>query len=267
MRRQTFGDVLHANFQRLFEALRSLEEFSKLPSPALSMKFERMRYRAYELHRAVGVAGATDERLEAARLYVLLDGGASEAQFEKRLDALIAAGVPMIQLRDKKLSDRELLARAKALHHKTRGAQTLFIMNDRPDIAALARADGVHVGQEELSVKDVRAILGPKALVGVSTHSLEQARQAVLDGASYIGVGPVFESQTKPFKKIPGVRLLRSVMAEIKLPAFAIGGVTLDNVGEVLAAGAARVAVSGAIANARNPEKTAQKFLERLAKR
>ena len=103
--------------------------------------------------------------------------------------------------------------------------KTLFIINDRPDLAALARADGVHVGQEELSVKDARSIVGPETLVGVSTHSIEQARQAVLDGANYIGVGPTFPSGTKQFEQFPGVELLRAVAAEIRLPAFAIGGI------------------------------------------
>ena len=98
-------------------------------------------------------------------------------------------------------------------------------MNDRPDIARLAGADGVHVGQEELSVKEARTIVGPDALVGRSTHSLEQAREAVLDGANYIGVGPVFPSTTKQFAEFPGLELLRAVSAEIRLPAFAIGGI------------------------------------------
>ena len=108
-------------------------------------------------------------------------------------------------------------------------------MNDRPDLAVLAGADGVHVGQEELSVKDARRIVGPSALVGVSTHSIQQARAAVLDGANYIGVGPTFPSGTKTFAAFTGVELLQAVQAEIRLPAFAIGGVTAANLPQVLA--------------------------------
>ena len=127
------------------------------------------------------------------------------------------------------------------------GTATLLIINDRPDLAALAQADGVHVGQEELSVKDARSIVGPDVLIGVSAHSIEQARQAVLDGANYLGVGPTFPSGTKQFDHFPGVELLRAVAAEIRLPAFAIGGITRENLGQVKSAGFTRMAVSGAI--------------------
>jgi thiamine-phosphate pyrophosphorylase len=138
-------------------------------------------------------------------------------------------------------------------------------MNDRPDLAVLARADGVHVGQTELSVKDARSIVGPDMLVGVSTRSIEQARQAVLDGANYIGVGPTFPSNTKRFEQFPGVKLLSAVAAEIRLPAFAIGGIDRENVGEVLAAGFTRIAVSGAITAAADPVQAAKALLERVA--
>jgi len=137
-------------------------------------------------------------------------------------------------------------------------------MNDRPDLAVLARADGVHVGQEELSVKDARTMVGPEALIGVSTHSIEQARQAVLDGANYLGVGPVFPSGTKHFDRFPGVELLRAVTAEIRLPVFAIGGIGLNNLAEVLQTGIRRIAVSGAVLNAPDPAATARGLAQRL---
>ena len=102
-------------------------------------------------------------------------------------------------------------------------------------------------------MKDARSIVGPDAPVGVSTHSIEQARQAVLDGANYLGVGPTFPSGTKVFDHFPGLELLRAVSAEIRLPAFAIGGITRENLGQVLSAGFTRVAVSGAVLNAKDP--------------
>jgi thiamine-phosphate pyrophosphorylase len=138
-------------------------------------------------------------------------------------------------------------------------------MNDRPDLAVLAQADGVHIGQDELTVKDARAIVGPRAFIGVSTHSIEQARQAVLEGANYIGVGPTFPSGTKRFESFTGLELLKAVAAEIRLPAFAIGGITLDNLPAVLAAGMARVAVSGAICATHDPATAAGRFLAMLA--
>ena len=137
---------------------------------------------------------------------MLVDGRDSPDEFERLVVSLIQAGVHAIQLRDKRLDDRELLARARLLRALTWETPVLCIVNDRPDLAALARADGVHVGQEEVSVKDARRIVGPESLVGVSTHSIEQARQAVLDGANYIGVGPAFPP-TQSLSPLPRPRL------------------------------------------------------------
>jgi thiamine-phosphate pyrophosphorylase len=152
------------------------------------------------------------------------------------------------------------------LRDKTRATGALFIMNDRPDIALLADADGVHVGQDELPVADVRQLVGPDRLIGVSTHSLEQARQAVADGADYIGVGPTFPSTTKQFAGYPGLELVRQVSREVTLPAFAIGGITAENVPQVLAAGCRRIAVSHAILGAADPAQAARQLLACLPK-
>jgi thiamine-phosphate pyrophosphorylase len=129
----------------------------------------------------------------------------------------------------------------------TRQAGVLFIMNDRPDLARLAEADGVHLGQEDLPVQETRRILGPDALIGVSTHNPDQVRQAILDGASYVGVGPTFASATKHFTDFPGLDFVRQATAETSLPAFVIGGLTLRNLETALAAGAHRIAVGDAI--------------------
>ena len=158
----------------------------------------------------------------------------------------------------------KLLHRARRLRAMTQDSGTLFIMNDRPDLAVLSGADGVHIGQDELSVKDARRILGPAGLIGVSTHSIEQARAAVLDGANYIGVGPTFPSSTKQFVAFAGPELLCAVHAEIRLPAFAIGGITAENLPQVLATGFARVAVSGAITASHNPAAAARQLLAAL---
>jgi thiamine-phosphate pyrophosphorylase len=137
-------------------------------------------------------------------------------------------------------------------------------MNDRPDLAVLARADGVHIGQDELSVHDARQIVGPDQLIGISTHNIEQARQAVLAGANYIGCGPTFPSSTKHFDHFPGLDFLREVAAEISLPAFAIGGVTLGNLPSVRASGFHRVAVSSALTNSGPTDRAAHQWLTAL---
>ncbi|HUY92275.1 MAG TPA: thiamine phosphate synthase [Pirellulales bacterium] len=285
--RSDLASVTTANFKRLQESLRSLEEYGKTLDADFGAALKQLRYRSYTLEKTAAVEplrrtsggpgalpgwtgegarpslrpGWTGEgarpslRLTRAKLYVLVDGRPTLEAFDALVRDLIASGVDVLQLRDKRLNDRELLARARRLAELTAGTNTLFIMNDRADLAALARADGVHVGQDELSVAEARAIVGPSALVGVSTHSLAQARQAALDGADYIGVGPTFASTTKRFDsgQLTGLELLRAVAAEIRLPAFAIGGIGCDNLHEVMAAGFSRVAVSGAVLSAADP--------------
>jgi len=257
-------DVVVASLNRVKQALRSLEEFSKIEFPQLASRVEQLRYAWYTVERAILVGADSEQRLAKAKLYVLIDGRANDDDFSAFATSLIAAGVHVLQLRDKSLNDRDLVRRGRILRKLTRGTDTLFIMNDRPDLAALTEADGVHVGQEELSVKDARTIVGTQALIGVSTHSVEQARQAVLDGANYIGVGPTFPSTTKQFSAFTGLELLRAVAAEIALPAFAIGGITFDNVAEVLATGIKRVAVSGVIAQAADTGRAVAEFAQRI---
>ncbi|MBN8625260.1 MAG: thiamine phosphate synthase [Planctomycetes bacterium] len=274
-KRADVEDVAAANLRRLQESLRSLEEFGKVLDPALGRACEKLRYRSYTLQKQFAArVGATSfqpkspdlrARLETARLYVLIDGGESEGAMVRRVLDLVAAGVDVVQLRDKKLDDRTLLARAKLLREATRGSQTLFIMNDRPDLALLADADGVHVGQDELTVAEARAIVGGERLVGVSTHSIDQARRAVADGADYIGVGPTFPSGTKQFAEFPGLDFVHAVSREISLPAFAIGGITAENLPQVRAAGLSRVAVSGAVQHAEDVSAVVAQMRQALA--
>jgi thiamine-phosphate pyrophosphorylase len=164
------------------------------------------------------------------------------------------------------MTDRDLLSLAKRVRGWTREAGALFIMNDRPDLALLAGADGVHVGQDELSVSDARKIVGPDRLVGVSTHSIEQARRAVLDGADYLGVGPTYPSGTKNFTtdEIAGLRFVQEVAAEITLPWFAIGGISAENIEQITATGAQRIAVSGCVCNTQDVRQAARQLRNHL---
>jgi len=263
-RRATDADLVSANLARVQESLRSIEEFAKQFDPELAADIERLRYDSYTLQRAIGITASSVERLADVRLYVLIDDfGGDLDRFDRTVKCLIESGVDALQLRAPKLDDRTLVETARRLRELTAGTRTLMIVNDRPDIARVVHADGVHVGQEEFTVKDARTIVGPQALIGVSTHSIEQARQAVLDGANYIGVGPTFPSRTKQFEDFPGLDYLKQVAAEIRLPAFAIGGITKENLPEVLKAGIKRIAVTGAIAAASTSDE-AQKAAEEL---
>jgi thiamine-phosphate pyrophosphorylase len=226
---------------------------------------EQVRYRSYTLERAATLGAAARERLADIRLCLLLTGLQCVRLLEETVKEAAAGGVGMIQLREKDLSDRELLKRAREVRGWAREAGVLFIVNDRPDIARLADADGVHLGQDDLPMKESRRILGPDALIGVSTHTIEQVRQAVLDGASYLGVGPTFPSQTKKFSEFPGLDFVRTVAAETTLPAFVIGGVNLETVGAAAAAGARRAAVSHVLCQAEDPLAAAEALVRALS--
>jgi thiamine-phosphate pyrophosphorylase len=255
--RHSARETAQVNFKRLEEALRSLEEYGKVFSPDLGRKIESLRYRSYTLERAALLRAAAGERLASARLYVILTRSQCAAALDWTIAEAAAGGANIIQLREKQRSDRQLFELAREVRRWTRQAGVLFIMNDRPDMARLVEADGVHLGQDDLPVKEARRILGPEALIGVSTHNLEQVRQAVLDGASYIGVGPTFPSGTKSFEELAGLEFVRQATAETSLPAFVIGGINLQTIGAAVAAGAQRVAVSQVIAQADDPRAVA----------
>lgn len=258
--RANLYQVALASQKRVEQALRCIEEYSKTLQPDIARRVEQIRYRLYSVGKAICTVAASQSSLTDRRLYVLLDGCESEAAFSELACEICATGADIIQLRDKQLSDRELVARGRLLREITKETETLFIVNDRPDIAAIVRADGVHVGQDELAVNEARSIVGANCLVGVSTHSIEQARQAVLDGANYIGCGPTFPSRTKDFDKFPGLEFLEAVAKEFSLPAFAIGGITLDNLQEVLQVGIQRIAVGNCVTAAESPKDMIQRL-------
>lgn len=287
-------DVCAASLKRTEQSLRSLEEYGKIVNVEFARQCESLRYRIYTLEKALDIGRSSRDRLATTTLCVLVEGGESAESFEGLIRALVEAGVGMIQLRDKNIDDRDLVQRARILVDQTRcqplalqgvsathsrgdgdagppaksGAtettRTLAIINDRADIAAATNADGVHVGQEDLSVKDARSIVGPQSLVGVSTHNIDQARAAVLDGANYLGAGPTFASRTKTFEKFAGLDYLRAAASEIRLPTFAIGGISAKNVPEVLATGISRMAVATAVTAAPNPACAARALLGML---
>jgi len=257
--------VCQANLKRTEQSLRSLEEYGKLADVGFAQCIEALRYRLYTLEKALDMGRTSREWLQGVRLCVLVDGWKSEAEFERLVASLVAAGVGMIQLRDTKLDDRKLIRRARILRQQTREFPTLAIINDRADVTAITNADGVHIGQEDLSVKEARTIVGMRGLVGVSTHNIGQARAAVLDGANYLGAGPTFPSSTKEFATFAGLDYLRQVAQEIRLPTFAIGGITAQNLPDVLATGITRIAVSGAVTGSSEPVSAVQELSSMLS--
>ena len=201
----------------------------------------------------------------AWRLYVIVDPAASGARdLAEVAAAAIRGGADAIQLRDKAASARRLLADAERLLPLTRMAGIPLLINDRADIARAIGADGVHLGQQDLPVKDARGLLGPDRLIGKSTHSLEQALAAQAEGADYIGFGPIFPTPTKPDYPSLGTALIRQVRARIQLPVICIGGIDGATVEQAIDAGAWCVAVVRAVCSAPDPESAARNLKHTL---
>lgn len=183
------------------------------------------------------------------------------------MEAAIRGGADVVQLRDKEAAPAELLEKARALRELTRRLGVLFIVNDHPEIALEADADGVHLGQDDLPIEDARRMLGPERIVGISTHSIAQARAAEKAGADYIGVGPVFPTGTKPGRAAVTTAYVAEAAAEIRVPFFAIGGIHPGNADEVLAAGAKRLCAVSAVVGSRDPAAVCRDLRERIERR
>jgi len=264
-RRDDLAHVVTAAGKRLGEALRTLEEYLKTLDAPTALRIENLRYRFYHIEQRV----AATLRPAACgfanvRLYVLISESACKRPWLETAQLAIQGGADCLQLREKQLDGAELLKRARLLTELCRKHNVLCIINDRPDIALLCDADGVHVGQEDLPAIEVRKLLGASKILGVSTHNLDQAKQAVADGADYIGVGPFFKSPTKPRDFIAGADYARQAAQHIKLPAVAIAGITEQNVHEVLATGLNAVAITAAVTWAEDVRLAASRLKRKL---
>lgn len=258
MTRAAPADVATAAGKRAGEALRVIEEYLKLDRPADAALVERLRYRFYDVERAVARSlRPAAARLAGVRLYVLVTESVCRLPWRDVAAAAIDGGADCVQLREPSLPAGELLARASWLADLCRRRGVVSIVNDRPDVARLAGADGVHVGQSDLPATEARKIVGVGAIVGVSTHSMDQARRAVRDGADYVGVGPVFPSVTKPRDILPGLSFAREAAGGLPIPAVAIAGITAGNVAEAWATGVRAVAVTAAVCAADDPRAAA----------
>ncbi len=203
-------------------------------------------------------------------LYAILDRAVSRGRdLRDILEAVIAGGCRMVQLREKEWSIRRLLPLARELRDRALSAVVTFIVNDRLESSLAIEADGLHVGQDDLPAPVARRLLKPGMLLGVSSHSLEQARQAQSDGADYVAVGSIYPTGTKPEFQLVGIELVHQVRPHLRVPLVAIGGITTRNAGELIRAGADGVAVISAICAAPDPAQDARDFLAgiRAAKR
>ncbi|MEA2450820.1 MAG: thiamine-phosphate pyrophosphorylase [Thermoleophilaceae bacterium] len=201
------------------------------------------------------------QRLEAARVYLVIDAAAAPAVVPEAL----AGGVDLVQLREKNMTDAEILEAAREVLALCEQHDALFILNDRPDLAGMCGAHGVHVGQDDEPVESVRATVGDEAIVGVSTHSPDQIEAAELSSADYFAVGPVWETPTKAGRPAVGLDLVEHAAARAPgKPWFAIGGIDASRAPEVVDAGARRIVVVRALRDADDPRAAARALRETL---
>ncbi|MGK7344386.1 MAG: thiamine phosphate synthase [Candidatus Nitrospinota bacterium M3_3B_026] len=183
---------------------------------------------------------------------------------EQVIAALAAGGARIVQLREKNVSDREFYDLAALYRRETARHDMMLIINDRPDIALAVGADGVHLGRDDMPIEAARRIMGPDLIIGASTHSVAQALEAEGEGASYVNIGPLFPTPTKPDAKTIGLDPVREAAAKLKIPFTVMGGITEENIDDVLAAGARRIGVITAILGAEDIAGATARLVKRI---
>lgn len=204
-------------------------------------------------------------RISAVRLYVIISSCLSRKNVLETLWEVIQGGADAVQLREKTMSDREYLLLAREFKKITSQSNTLFIVNDRANIARQADADGLHIGQSDTNIKDARKIIGYDKILGMSTHNISQARMAQEERADYISVGPLFYTTTKSHEPPVGLDYLKQVKGEIEIPYVAIGAINQKNITSVLDAGGTQIAVCSAIICSDAIAQTTLSFKTRIA--
>ncbi|NBB94307.1 MAG: thiamine phosphate synthase [Planctomycetes bacterium] len=265
--REDIAAVVTAACKRLTESLRTIEEYCKIVANDQGLAVERMRYDAYTLEQRVAGRFLNAEKFRNVHLYAMLSASlCSQGSLRDVARSAIAGGADAIQLREKDTPDSLHLAMAAELRELTDETGTLLIINDRPDIATIVGADGVHLGQNDLPVRESRRLLRPDAIIGRSCHSIKEARDAINEGADYVALGPMFATTTKSRPPVgPGLLdEFSQAFTEIALPVVAIGGINAENVGDLIARGARIVACCGSVNCAEDPQAAARAIKDQL---
>lgn len=265
LKRSSLEDCVAAAAKRLTEALRVLAEVGQTLDVRLYDAFEKLRFEVYTLEKDISILAHGEKKFGTVRLYVLVTvkNGHDVDAMGDLVKACAAGGADCIQLRCKGLPDKQLSATAEAFTKLCKNAHLVSMINDRPDIGLLSGADGVHLGQTDLSARQVRRLQTRPFLIGLSTHNLEQLDAALPEPIDYVALGPVYETATKSHEPVVGLEYLRQAMERLQgvnIPKVAIGGITLDNVRPVLGLGIRTIAVCSAVCQAENPEKACASF-------
>ena len=202
--------------------------------------------------------------LKNCKLYVIIDRcSIGNRDIPRIAKEVLRGGADIIQLRDKSSDDRDFIQCARAINKITKRYKRTFIINDRVDIVRIVGVDGVHLGQGDIPIEEARKILRKK-IIGISTHSLEEAKNAKRRGANYIGIGPVFKTKTKKGLTPIGLSILRRVSKIIDMPFFAIGGISVNNIEDVKNAGAERIAVASSAIKTKNVYRSVKRLKEAI---
>jgi thiamine-phosphate pyrophosphorylase len=256
--------VRDAAFRRAAEALRALSEYGKTIDPGIAAELEALRYETYAFESIMQADNAIRGRLSRSLLYVLVTTEFCRADPLTTTREALAGGADIIQFREKTMEDGEFHRLAGEMAALCRERDALLVINDRPHIAVLTGASGVHGGQGDLPVHLTRRLIGPERMIGCSTSRPELAEKALSDGADYIGVGPVYETATKAHRSAVGTEYVAWAAAWDKLPFFAIGSVNRGTIDSVIEAGAKRAAICTAVTMAQDVSAETAFFRERL---
>jgi len=266
MKRSGLIDAAKAACRRLTEALRSLSEVISAENPELASQIEALRFEAYNLEKDCLIFGGTVEKFRKVKLYIVISSS-FPAEVLNLTEKCIAGGADCIQLRAKKINDDELFALAVEFAKECRQGGILSIVNDRIDIAIAADADGVHLGQNDLPIEQAYKLQHKPLIIGKSTHSMEQLKAASQQPLTYVGLGPVFATPTKPAAPPVGLEYVKNAaefLADKGIGHVAIGGITIDNIEQVLKEGAKAIAVSSGVSKAADPREACRKLKEKI---
>jgi len=260
------SDCLIAGCKRLSEALRALAEVVAIEDRALSRAIEKLRYDAYTLEKDVVLFSDAYGRFKRVKLYIVITSDLP-AEITSLTEKCIAGGADCIQIRSKSLDDDKLYELAVEFAAICRDNAVLSVVNDRADIAVAAGADGLHLGQNDMPVAEARRLQLSPMIIGKSTHSIEQLRAACEELPAYVGLGPVHATATKPSAAAVGLEYVKQgtdLLADTGIGHVAIGGITIDNVDEVLSAGAKCIAVCAAVTKVADPTAACRALKDRI---
>ncbi len=266
MVRGNLKDCFIAGCKRLTEALRVLTEVIQAHNPSVAQTMENLRYAAYTLEKDIVLFSDAVEKYKHVKLYIVISSN-MPVEIISLSHKCIAGGADCIQMRAKSVDDDRLFATAVEFARICKDGGVLGIINDRADIAIAACADGVHLGQNDLPVEQVRRFQSAPLIIGKSTHTLEQMRTACNEYPTYVGLGPVYKTPTKPDVRSVGLEYVRQatdILKDTGISHAAIGGVNIDNVEDVLNAGARVIAVCSAVTQSSDPESACSRLKQRI---